>query len=87
LLPTKQFENFVLSHNKQRPKHQIIKTRWSIENRKLILSRSAHAIQLAIKEYSSTKLILEVLKNLKNIPSLRNDTAYRNQIEKGIIHI
>jgi len=23
---------------------------------------------------------------LKNIPSLRNDTVYRNQIEKGIIH-
>jgi len=41
---------------------------------------------LAIKEYNSRKLILQALKKLKNIPSLRNDTVYRNQIEKGIIH-
>jgi len=31
-------------------------------------------------------LILQALKTLKNLPSLRNNTIYRNQIAKGIIH-
>jgi len=67
-----------LSFNRQLLKQQIITTRRSIENRKLILSQNAHATQLAIKEYNSRKLILQALKNLKNIPCLRNDTVYRN---------
>jgi len=51
------FGNFVLSFNKQLLKQQIITTRRSIENRKSILSRNAHATQLAIKEHNSRKLI------------------------------
>ena len=31
-------------------------------------------------------MILQALKTLKNLPSLRNNTIYRNQIAKGIIH-
>jgi len=30
-------------------------------------------------------LILQTLKTLKNIPALKNDTIYRNQIQNGII--
>jgi len=81
-----RFETFVLSFNRQLFEQQIITTKRSIENRKLILSRNAHATQRSIEEYNSIKLILQALKKLKNIPSLRNDTIYRNQIMKGIIH-
>ena len=81
-----RFENFVLAFNRQLLEQQIITTRRSIENRKLISSQNAHAIQLAIKEYNARKLILQALKKLKNIPSLRNDTIYRNQITEGIIY-
>jgi len=42
--------------------------------------------QCSIEEYNSRKLIFQTLKTSKNIPSLRNDTIYRNQIVKGIIH-
>jgi len=80
-----RFETYILAFNEQLLK-QIVTTRRSIENRKLILSRNAHETQMAIKEYNSRKLILEALKKLKNIPSLRNDTVYRNQIQNGIIH-
>jgi len=73
-----RFEKFVLSFNRQLLKQQIITTRRSIENRKIILSRNTHATQLTIKEYNSRKLILQVLKELKNILSLRNDTVYRH---------
>jgi len=82
----KQFETYILAFNRQLLEQQIITTRRSIENRKLILSRNAHETQLAIKEYNSRKLILQALKKLKNIPSLRNDTVYRNQTDDGIIH-
>ena len=81
-----RFENFVLSFNRQLLEQQIITTKRSIENRKLILSQNAQATQRSIEEYNSRKLILQALKKLKNIPSLRNDTIYRNQIMKGIIH-
>jgi len=81
-----RFENFVLAFNRQLLEQQIITTRRSTENRKLILSQNAHATQLAIKEYNARKLILQALKKLKNIPSLRNDTIYRNQITEGIIY-
>jgi len=81
-----RFENFVLAFNRQLLEQQIITTRRSIEKRKLILSQNAHATQLAIKEYNARKLILQALKKLKNIPSLRNDTIYRNQITEGIIY-
>jgi len=76
----------VCSFNRQLLEHQIITTRRSIEIRKLILSQNARETQRSIKEYNSRKLILQALKTLKNIPSLRNDTIYRNQITKGIIH-
>jgi len=80
-----RFENFMFSFNRQL-EQQIITTRRSIENRKLILSQNAQETQRSIEEYNSRKLILQALKTLKNIPSLRNDTIYRNQITKGIIH-
>jgi len=51
--------------NRQLLKQQIITTRRSIENRKLILSRNTHATQLAIKEYNSRKLILQALKKVE----------------------
>jgi len=81
-----RFETYILAFNEQLLKQQIVTTRRSIENRKLILSRNAHETQMAIKEYNARKLILQALKNLKNISSLRNDTVYRNQIQNGIIH-
>jgi len=81
-----RFENFVLSFNRQLLEQQIITTKRSIENRKLILSQNAQETQRSIEEYNSRKLILQALKKLKNIPSLRNDTIYRNQIVEGIIH-
>jgi len=80
-----RFETFILAFNEQLLKQQIVTTRRSIENRKLILSRNAHATQIALKEYNSRKLILQTLKTLKNIPALKNDTIYRNQIQNGII--
>jgi len=75
-----------LAFNRRLLQQQIVTTRRSIENRKLILSRNAHETQLAIKEYNSRKLILQALKRLKTIPSLRNNTVNRNQIQNGIIH-
>jgi len=80
-----QFETYILAFNEQMLKQQIENTRRSIENRKLILSRDAHQAQLALQEYNSRKLILRTLKTLKNIPALRNDTIYKNQIQNGII--
>jgi len=50
------------------------------------MSQNARKTQRSIKEYNSRKLILQALKTSKNIPSLRNDTIYRNQIVEGIIH-
>jgi len=55
-------------------------------NIKLIMSYNARETQRSLEEYNSRKLILQALKSLKNIPSLRNDTIYRNQIAEGIIH-
>jgi len=81
-----RFETYILAFNRQLLQQQIVTTRRSIENRKLILSRNARETQLAIKECNSRKLILQALKKLKNIPSLRNDTVYRNQVESGIIY-
>jgi len=81
-----KFETYILAFNRQLLQQQIITTRRSIENRKLILSRNARETRMAIQEYNSRKLILQTLKTLQNIPSLRNDTVYRNQINKGIIY-
>ena len=80
-----RFETYILAFNEQLLKQQIVTTRRSIENRKLILSRNAYETQIALKEYNSRKLILQTLKTLKNIPSLKNDTIYRNQILNGVI--
>ena len=80
-----KFETYILAFNEQLLKQQIVTTRRSIENRKLILSRNAHQTQIALKEYNARKLILQTLKKLKNIPALKNDTIYRNQIQNGII--
>ena len=81
-----RFENFMFSFDRQLLEPQIITTRRSIENRKLIMSQNARETQRSIIEYSSRKLILQALKTLKNIPSLRNNTFYRNQIAEGVIH-
>jgi len=80
-----RFETYILAFNEQLLKQQIVTTRRSIENRKLILSQNAYETQIALKEYNSRKLILQTLKTLKNIPSLKNDTIYRNQILNGVI--
>jgi len=80
-----KFETYILAFNEQLLKQQIVTTRRSIENRKLILSQNAHETQIALKEYNSRKLILQTLKTLKNIPALKNDTIYRNQILNGVI--
>jgi len=58
-----RFEKFVLSFNRRLLKQQIITTRRSIKNRKIILSRNTQATQLAIKKYNSRKLILQVQKS------------------------
>ena len=50
------------------------------------MSQNAGQTQRSIEEYNSRKLIVQALKTFKNIPSLRNDTIYRNQIAEGIIH-
>ena len=76
----------MFSFNRQLIEQQIITTRRSIENRKLILSQNVRETQRSIEEYNSRKLILQAHKRLKNIPFSRNDTIYRNQITKGIIH-
>jgi len=76
----------LFSFNRQRLEQQIITTRRSIKNRKLILSQNVREKKSSIEEYNSRKLILQALKTLKTIPSLRNDTIYRNQITKGTIH-
>ena len=81
-----RFENFMFSFNRQLLEQQIITTRRSIDNRKLIMSQNPRETQRSIEEYSSRKLILQALKTLINIPSLINDTFYRNQIAEGIIH-
>jgi len=80
-----RFETYILAFNEQLLKQQIVTTRRSIENRTLILSQNAYETQLALKEYNSRKLILQTSKTLKNIPSLKNDTIYRNQILNGVI--
>jgi len=80
-----RFENFIFSFNRQLLEQQIITTRRSIENRKLIMNQNAYETQRDIEEYNARKLILQALKNLRNIPALRNDTMYRNQIRRGII--
>ena len=77
-----KFETYILAFNEQLLKQQqIVTTRRSIENRKLILSQNAHETQRALKEYNSRKLILQTLKTLKNIPALKNGTIYRNRIK------
>jgi len=81
-----RFENFMFSFNRHLLEQQIITTRQSIENRKVIMSHNARETQRSTEEYNSQKLILNALKTLKNIPYLRNDTIYRHQINKGIIH-
>jgi len=81
-----RFENFIFSFNRQLLEQQSITTRRSIENKKVIMSQNARKTQRSIEEYTSRKLILQALKTSKNIPSLRNDTIYRNQIVEGIIH-
>jgi len=81
-----RFENFMFSFNRQLLEQQIITMRRSIKNRKLVLSLNARETQRSVDEYDSRKLILQALKTLKNISSLRNNTIYRNQITKGIIH-
>jgi len=81
-----RFENFMFSFNRQLLEEQIITTRRSTENRKLIMSQNARETQRSIEENNSRKLILQALKTLKNIPSLRNGTTYRNQIAERIIH-
>jgi len=73
-----RFETYILAFNEQLLKQQIVTTRRSIENRKLILSQNAYETQRSLKEYNSRKLILQTLKTLKNIPALKNDTIYRN---------
>ena len=73
-----RIENFMFSFNRQLLEQQIITTRRSIENRKLILSQNAQETQCSIKEYNSRKLIFQALTTSKNIPSLRNDTIQRN---------
>jgi len=80
------FENFMFFFNRQLLEQQIITTQPSVENRKLIMSQNARETQRSIEEYNSRKLIVQALKTFKNIPSLRNDTIYRNQIAEGIIH-
>jgi len=81
-----RFETYILAFNRQLLQQQIVIARRSIENRKLILSRNAYETQRAIQEYNSRKLILQTLKRLQTIPSLRNDTVYRNQIQQGFIY-
>jgi len=81
-----RFENFMFSFNRQLLEQQIITMRRSIKNRKLVLSLNARETQRSVDKYDSRKLILQALKTLKNISSLRNNTIYRNQITKGIIH-
>jgi len=76
----------MFSFNRQLLEQQITTTRRSIENRKVIMSQNARKTQRSIEKYNSRKLIFQALKISKNIPSLRNDTIYRNQITKGIIH-
>jgi len=80
-----RFETYMLAFNRQLLQRQIIIARRSIENRKLILSRNVQITQRAIQEYNSRKIILQTLKRLQTIPSLRNDTVYQNQIKNGII--
>ena len=60
-----RFEDFMFSFNRQLLEQQIITTRRSIENRKLILSQNAQETQRSIEEYNSRKLILQALKRLK----------------------
>jgi len=76
----------MFSFNRQPLEQQIITTRRFIENRKLIFCQNTQETQRSIDEYNPRKLILQALKTSKNIPSLRNDTIYRNQIVERIIH-
>jgi len=62
-----RFENFLFSFNRQLLEQQIITTRRSIENRKLILTQNARQTQRSTEEQNSRKLILQALKRLKNI--------------------
>jgi len=86
-IPNRQhrFETYMLTFSEQLLRQQIVTTRRSIENRKLILSQNAHKTQIALEAYNARKLILQTLKTQKNIPALKNDTIYRNQIQNGLI--
>jgi len=76
----------MFSFNRPLLEEQIMATRRFIENRKLIFCQIAQETQRSIDEYNPRKLSLQALKTSKNIPSLRNDTFYRNQIVERIIH-
>jgi len=82
----RRFEDFMFSFNRQPLEQQIITTRRFTENRKFIFCQNAQETQRSIDEYNPRKLILQVLKTSKSIPSLRNDTIYRNQIVERITH-
>jgi len=48
----KKYENFMFSFNRQLLEQQIITTRRSIENRKLIMSQNARETQRSTEEYN-----------------------------------
>jgi len=69
----------MFSFNRQLLEQQIIITRRSIENRNLIWSQNARETQRSIEEYNSRKLILQVLKTLKNtFPEKRYNISKSN---------
>ena len=84
-----RIENFMFSFNRQLLEQQIITTRRSIENRKLILSQNAQETQCSIKEYNSRKLILQALKRQKKYTfsekryNLSKSTYERNHTQDG----
>jgi len=59
-------KNFMFSFIRQFLEQQIITTRRSIENRKLIFCQNAQETQRPIDEYNSRKLIFQALKTSKN---------------------
>jgi len=60
-----KFETYILAFNEQLLKQQIVTTRRSIKNRKLILSRNAHQTQIALKRIQCKKTNLANFKNSK----------------------
>jgi len=79
------FHNLQFAEDKQLLEQQIANTKLMIENRKLALSIDARDTQREIEEYNLQKLVLNNLKNQINIPDLRKDTIYSNQIRRGIL--